>query len=159
MAALATPRVAGRALLLDDANRILLIENNVDVGSPQTHWITPGGGADPGETPAQAAAREVYEELGVRIELPAHAEPDYTDHERFSFNGRWYDQTNHYFVVRLHAGTPLTARGVDEVERSVLVGERWWSLAELRSSAAVIYPKGLVHVRERLLDDPPAVSA
>jgi 8-oxo-dGTP pyrophosphatase MutT (NUDIX family) len=159
MAALATPRVAGRVLLLDDADRILLIENNVDVGSAQTHWITPGGGADPGETPAQAAVREVYEELGVLVEMPAGAEPHYTDYERFSFNGRWYDQTNHYFVVRLPPGTPLTARGVDEVERSVLIGERWWSRAELRSSAAVIYPTGLADVLDQLLDDPPAASA
>ena len=159
MAGLATPRVAGRVLLLDDSERILLIENNVDVGSAQTHWITPGGGADPGETPAQAATREVYEELGVRIELPADAKPAHTDHELFSFNGRWYDQTNHYFLVRLDPRTPLTARGVDEVERSVLIGERWWSLAELRSSAAVIYPTGLVDVLEQLLGDPRAASA
>jgi len=157
--ALAVPRVAGRVLLLDDADRVLLIENTVDVGASATHWITPGGGADPGETPAQAAARELYEELGVRIELAPDAEPDHTDREQFTFNGRWYDQTNHYFVRRLEPGTPVVAQGVDEIERSVLVGERWWTIAELRSSDAVVYPVGLADLLGRLLCDERAASA
>ncbi len=157
--ALARPRVAGRVLLLDDADRVLLIENNVDIGTAATHWITPGGGADPGETPAQAAVRELYEELGVRIELPSDAEPDHTDRELFTFNGRWYDQTNHYFVHRLEPGTPLAAQGVDEIERSVLIGERWWTLDELRTSDAVIYPDGLADMLQRLLYDARAASA
>jgi 8-oxo-dGTP pyrophosphatase MutT (NUDIX family) len=149
--ALATPRVAGRVLLLDEHDRVLLVESNVDVGASNTHWITPGGGTDPGETPAQAAVRETYEELAVRIELPAGAEPAYSDHEVFSFNGRWYDQTNHYWVVRLAPGTPLVARGVDDIERSVLIGERWWTVDELRASDAVVYPVGLADVLARLL--------
>lgn len=156
--AVATRRVAGRVLLLDDADRVLLVENNIDVGATATHWITPGGGAEPGETPAEAAMREVYEELGICVQLPVDAEPDYTDRERFSFNSRWYDQINHYYVVRLPRGTPLTARGVDEIEQSVLIGERWWSLDELRRSSAVIYPKGLAGVLTGLLSRAGAVT-
>jgi 8-oxo-dGTP pyrophosphatase MutT (NUDIX family) len=157
--ALAAPRVAGRVLLLDAADRVLLVENNVDVGASATHWITPGGGADPGETPAQAAVREVREELGLRIELPTHAVPDYSDNEVFSFNGRWHDQTNHYFVVRLEPGARLVARGANDVERSVLIGDRWWSLDELRASDALIYPLGLADVLARLLCDDRTASA
>jgi 8-oxo-dGTP pyrophosphatase MutT (NUDIX family) len=154
-----TPRTARRVLLLDEADRVLLVENNVDVGASATHWITPGGGTDPGETPAQAAVREVYEELGVRIELPDDAEPAYSDHEVFSFNGHWYDQTNHYWLVRLAPGTRLVAQGVDEIERSVLIGERWWTVDELRASDAVVYPVGLADVLARLLYDERAASA
>lgn len=149
--ALATPRIAGRVLLLDEHDRVLLVENNVDVGASATHWITPGGGIDSGETPAQAAVRETFEELGVRIEVPADAEAVYSDHEVFSFNGQWYDQTNHYWLVRLAPGTPLLAQGVDDIERSVLIGERWWTVDELRESDAVVYPVGLADVLARLL--------
>ena len=156
---LAQARVAGRVLLLDAADRVLLVENYVDIGASSTHWITPGGGAEPGESPAQATVREVREELGLRIELPPGAEPDYTDRELFSFNGHWYDQTNHYYVVRLEPGTPLVAQGVDEIERSVLIGERWWTLAELRESSATIYPVGLADVLQRLLRAERAASA
>lgn len=159
MDAVARPRVAGRVLLIDDAGRVLLIENNVDVGAAATHWITPGGGTDPGETPAQAAARELYEELGVRVDLPSDAPADHIDRERFTFNGGTYDQTNHYFVVRLPHDTAVAARGVDDIERSVLVGERWWSLAELRASDAVIYPAGLADLLARLCGDQPGIPA
>jgi 8-oxo-dGTP pyrophosphatase MutT (NUDIX family) len=159
MDAVAHPRVAGRVLLIDDACRVLLIESFVDVGARDTHWITPGGGTDPGETPAQAASRELYEELGVRADLATDARPDHTDRERFMFNGGTYDQTNHYFLVRLPSGTPVTARGVDDIERSVLVGERWWTVAELRASDAAIYPVGLADLLTRLCCDESAPPA
>ncbi|WP_405624412.1 NUDIX domain-containing protein [Streptomyces sp. NBC_00076] len=32
-------------------------------------WVPPGGRVDPGETPREAARRELYEETGVRAEL------------------------------------------------------------------------------------------
>jgi 8-oxo-dGTP pyrophosphatase MutT (NUDIX family) len=159
MDALVHSRVAGRVLLIDDACRVLLIESNIDVGARATHWITPGGGTDPGETPAQAATRELYEELGVRADLATDALPDHTDRERFTFNGATYDQTNHYFVVRLAPGTPVAARGADDIERSVLIGERWWTVGELRSSDAAIYPVGLADLVTRLCCDRQAAPA
>ncbi len=152
------PRTAGRVLLLDDAGRVLLIESYVDVGTASTHWITPGGGAEPGESPADAAARELLEETGVRVEL-GDADAVHVDRESFTFNGRVYEQANHYFVVQLAAGTPLVVAGVDEVEQSVLVGERWWTSAELRATAEVVYPVGLAVLVESLVSGEHAASA
>ncbi|MFE7033304.1 NUDIX domain-containing protein [Streptomyces sp. NPDC057621] len=34
-------------------------------------WVPPGGKVDPGETPREAARRELFEETGVRAELQA----------------------------------------------------------------------------------------
>jgi 8-oxo-dGTP pyrophosphatase MutT (NUDIX family) len=152
------PRTAGRVLLLDDAGRVLLIESYVDVGTSSTHWITPGGGAEPGESPADAAARELLEETGVRVEL-GDADAVHVDRESFTFYGRVYEQTNHYFVVRLAAGTSLVVAGVDEVEQSVLVGERWWTPAELRATAEVVYPVGLADLVESVVSGEHAASA
>lgn len=45
------------ARVLDPANRIALVKNGWSEG-----WTLPGGGVEPGETPAEAAAREVSEE-------------------------------------------------------------------------------------------------
>jgi 8-oxo-dGTP pyrophosphatase MutT (NUDIX family) len=151
-------RTAGRVLLLDDAGRVLLIESYVDVGTSSTHWITPGGGAEPGESSADAAARELLEETGVRVEL-GDADAVHVDRESFTFNGRVYEQTNHYFVVRLAAGTSLVVAGVDEVEQSVLVGERWWTSAELRATAEVVYPVGLADLVESVVSGEHAASA
>ena len=152
-------RIAGRVLLLDADDRLLLIENLVDVGATSTHWVTPGGGAEPGETPAQAAVRELFEETGVRIDLPDDATPFYVDRETFTFNGRAYDQSNYHFVGKLGKGTSLRVAGVDRIEQSVLVGERWWTLDELRATTAVVYPIDLADVLSRLLSDDQAASA
>jgi 8-oxo-dGTP pyrophosphatase MutT (NUDIX family) len=151
-------RTAGRVLLLDDAGRVLLIESYVDVDTSSTHWITPGGGAEPGESPADAAARELLEEIGVRVEL-GDADAVHIDRESFRFNGRVYEQTNHYFVVRLAAGTSLVVAGADEVEQSVLIGERWWTSAELRATAEVVYPVGLADLVESVVSGEHAASA
>lgn len=47
-------------VVLDDRGRVLLGRRN-DTGN----WTLPGGIIDPGEQPADAACREVYEETGV----------------------------------------------------------------------------------------------
>ena len=51
-------------LVFDDRDRVLLVrhvEGNV--------WTTPGGMIEPGETPADAAVRETWEETGLAVEL------------------------------------------------------------------------------------------
>lgn len=50
--------------LRDDGGRVLLarhVEGNV--------WLLPGGGIEPGETPADAAVREMWEETGLFVRL------------------------------------------------------------------------------------------
>jgi ADP-ribose pyrophosphatase YjhB (NUDIX family) len=56
----ATPRVAAGVLFRDEQDRVLLVKPTYKPG-----WDIPGGYVEPGETPKQAAAREVKEELGI----------------------------------------------------------------------------------------------
>jgi 8-oxo-dGTP diphosphatase len=51
------------ALIRDDQGRVLL-QKRADNG----RWGTPGGALDPGETPADAIVREVWEETGLIVE-------------------------------------------------------------------------------------------
>lgn len=55
-------------LIFDDDDRILLIHRST---ANLVQWETPGGKVDTGETPEQAAQRELYEELGVEVDLVA----------------------------------------------------------------------------------------
>ncbi|MDR7380798.1 NUDIX hydrolase [Promicromonospora iranensis] len=59
-------RVAAYAVITDDQGRMLLPH-----WSEHRHsgWTMPGGGVDPGEHPADAAVREVFEETGYHVEL------------------------------------------------------------------------------------------
>lgn len=53
------------ARVTDDEGRVLLIRHPRD----PDQWVLPGGGHEPGETFAETAVREVWEEAGVECEI------------------------------------------------------------------------------------------
>ena len=55
-------RPATRALVLDDADRVLLVRMG---DGDRAVWVTPGGGVEPGETDDEAVRRELLEETGL----------------------------------------------------------------------------------------------
>lgn len=61
---LMSPGASG--IVINDKNEILL-----QLRSDLNIWGLPGGGMEPGEEPAEAVIREVYEETGVQV-LPEH---------------------------------------------------------------------------------------
>lgn len=58
----ATPRVDVRAAVFQDG-KLLLVRERSDNG-----WTLPGGWADVGDVPSQAAEREAWEEAGFRVQ-------------------------------------------------------------------------------------------
>ena len=60
VASFARPVVAAGVLFFDDKDRVLLV-----VPSYKNYRDIPGGYVEHGETPSEAAAREVREELGI----------------------------------------------------------------------------------------------
>jgi 8-oxo-dGTP diphosphatase len=57
---MARARAAAGVLFFDEGGRVLLVRPTYKPG-----WDIPGGYLHPGETPTEAAAREVSEELGI----------------------------------------------------------------------------------------------
>jgi ADP-ribose pyrophosphatase YjhB (NUDIX family) len=57
---MARPRVAAGLLVHDDQGRVLMVKPTYKDG-----WDIPGGYVEPEESPAQAAERELVEELGL----------------------------------------------------------------------------------------------
>jgi 8-oxo-dGTP pyrophosphatase MutT (NUDIX family) len=57
---MAHARAAAGVLFFDETGRVLLVRPSYKPG-----WDIPGGYLHPGETPTEAAAREVSEELGI----------------------------------------------------------------------------------------------
>jgi 8-oxo-dGTP pyrophosphatase MutT (NUDIX family) len=54
---------AGALLIAEDTGRVLLAQRSQLVDRPGL-WALPGGGVEPGETPAEGALRELWEEVG-----------------------------------------------------------------------------------------------
>ena len=142
-------RVAARVLLLDAQDRVLLFRG-VDPEEPErgTWWLTPGGGLDPGETPAQGASRELFEETGLRVDPAALGEPVHERVAEFVFAGQAYRQSEQFFLARVDAHAVDTA-GFTALEVASMLEHRWWSAEELRTSGAVVYPEALPQVLAR----------
>jgi 8-oxo-dGTP pyrophosphatase MutT (NUDIX family) len=143
-------RRAARVLLVDDDGRILL-QQCCDPAAPTagSWWNTTGGGLDEGETPHQAAARELREETGLEV---APADVGEVVHRRvteFSFGGADYRQSEDYFLLRT-AAFPVVPGGHSDLEMVAVLGTRWWSRDELRATRERVYPEELVEVLDRL---------
>ena len=147
------PRAAGRVLLLDPADRALLVRFE-DRQTDYAWWATPGGGLRPGESHEAAARREVAEETGLR---------DFTlgpcvwrREVEFTWRGRRYRQREHIFAARVAAFEP-SASGFESEELDLRPEHRWWSAAEIERSRERFGPRRLgVLLRELLAAGFPA---
>ncbi|SCL21354.1 ADP-ribose pyrophosphatase YjhB, NUDIX family [Micromonospora rhizosphaerae] len=145
-----TPRRAARVLLVDAADRVLLFAGTDPARPGHSYWFTPGGGLDPGESPADGAARELAEETGLRLTPDELGVPVWSETVEFPFDGVWYRQEQEFFIVRVPAWEVDTA-GFNEIERASVSGHRWWSLAELAHTEERYYPEDLPVVLTRAL--------
>ena len=141
-------RETARILLTNAAGQFFLLLTHFDpeVGLPP-RWITPGGGIDDGETPIQAAVRELWEETGISVSQEALGE------KLGEIPGRWAwgDGLNHHTYVdhfyKLEVdGFELDDSGWTEDERRDVVEYRWWSLAELIETSEQVGPHGLTEL-------------
>jgi 8-oxo-dGTP diphosphatase len=94
------------ALIFNDAGDVLLHRSADD-----NRWYTIGGALDPGETPADAAVREVREETGLHV-VPDRVVGVYVDPEVVYPNGDRVLYVSTCFACRTAGGT--LAPGDDE---------------------------------------------
>lgn len=144
-------RRAARVLLVDAADRILLLRGTdpADAGRGGW-WFTPGGGLDEGESPVDAARRELAEETGLHL---AAAQLGEVVHERvahFLFAGTDYRQAEVYFLARIDAHE-VDHSGFTPLEVASVTGHRWWPRAELAGTDERVFPDDLVQVLTRVL--------
>lgn len=145
-------RLTVRVLLFDPAGRLLLMKGRLpsDPAAPGA-WFTVGGGAEPGEAVAEAAAREIREETGFtdfalgpviwRREGVLRLAAD----EPVVFD-------EHYVLARCGGGEPAR-HGWQEDEHRFIDDIRWWTPAELKATDEPVFPPGLADLLEEIGDE------
>jgi 8-oxo-dGTP pyrophosphatase MutT (NUDIX family) len=141
-------RRAARVLLVDRADRTLLLRGG-DPARPGLHWwFTPGGGLADGETPAEGAARELREETGLRVAPARLGEPVWHQVTEFSYDNRSYRQDQDFYLLRVGELLVDTA-GFEDDEKLTIDQHRWWSAEELDATDETVYPEELAELLRR----------
>lgn len=155
-------RRSSRVLLLDAADRILLIRSALGTDEPERGhaWFTPGGGVEPGENLAATAARELHEEIGL-LAAPEHLRlvAYTTGHADLGWaSGLFRDD---FFLHRVDAHE-VNTDGFTDLERSHYAGHHWWTIGDLTATTETIYPYELAPlvadlIAERIPETPIAL--
>jgi 8-oxo-dGTP pyrophosphatase MutT (NUDIX family) len=141
-------RLAVRALLFAQPDRLLLAKIQLP-DYDRLIWITPGGGIEVGEDPAETLVREVQEETGF---VPtAWSGPVWTRRHVFELQGESYDQRETFFLVRTRLFEPNHDGNPAQIEQKLFRGFRWWTLEEIKASEEIFVPQRIAKHMEDLI--------
>jgi 8-oxo-dGTP pyrophosphatase MutT (NUDIX family) len=123
-------RPAARVVPLTRDGRIFLLEGSDPLRPLNgSWWEIPGGGMEPGESSADAATREMYEECGFSdVEIGPLI---WTQHVEFDFamyHFKSFDRIHVAWVERADAWNP---QGLEALEAAAFEDGKWWDLDEL----------------------------
>ena len=138
-------RTSARVVLVDYNGAVLLLcgsDPAIVDGSASRWWFTIGGEVQPGERLAEAAARELAEETGLRVTPADMVGPIWRRDQVFEFNGALIDSEEFFFVHRTPRFEPNLS-GRTELERRYIHGHRWCTaadIAQLVAGGETVYP-------------------
>ncbi|MGE2689961.1 NUDIX hydrolase [Mycolicibacterium pulveris] len=141
-------RVSARVVLLDETGAVLLLGGSDPAiadtaeGAAPRWWFTVGGAVQQGETLQEAAAREVAEETGLRVDADQMIGPVWRRDAVIEFNGSVIRSQEMFFVHRTQRFEP-SPDGRTGLERSYIHGYRWCDetmISELVASGEAVYP-------------------
>ncbi|WP_461165845.1 NUDIX hydrolase [Tsukamurella serpentis] len=135
-------RISARVIVVDSDGALLLVHGHQPDRPEAGWWFTVGGGVEPGEDLAAAAARELHEETGRTVEPGELLGPLYRREAVYTFDGVVFDSVEYFFAVTCDRFDPAPS-GWTELERRTLDGMRWCTEQQIREFTDPVYPAAL----------------
>lgn len=152
-ATLLPERTAGRVLPFRTDGAVLLLRGH-DPDLPEApFWFTVGGGVEAGESLRETAARELWEETGIRIAADELIGPVATRRAPFEFVAGTVIGNEEFYLAHLPTDTQLDMSGWTESEHELLDDIAWMTAAELKQRqerGEAVHPQGLSELLERV---------
>jgi len=140
------PRRCARVLVIDERDQVLLLHSSGFVTPESEFWVTIGGGIDGGETAAEAAVRELFEETGLRVNPAELGEP--VGHTTGTW---WMGFDDHvFFLLRVDRFTVDFAH-LEASEIGELTGSAWLSIDQLQAIDHGVFPVPVADLTKRLI--------
>lgn len=129
-------------ILTDSVSTLLLADT--DPGIPGSRWwVTPGGGVDPGESPLEAAVRELAEETGLVVDPDELAGPIAVRTVTHGYSDQVLSQRETFFLLVLDSRFDVDPGGLTADEQITLDGWGWLPLTGLDGLPEPVWPANL----------------
>jgi len=132
-------RNVARAFIWTPEHEVLLIK--VDLPwIPGGVWTLPGGGIEQDETPEHCAAREVFEETGLKNATIGRKL--WQCNINFYFRSKARTSLEQHYLILANRFEPDTSNMLD-YELEIMRGFRWWKADEILNSSDSFSPRQL----------------
>ncbi len=147
----AVQREGARVLVIDGEGRMLLLRGHDPHQAERSWWFTPGGGVEAGESPRDAAARELEEETGLVCAPGDLIGPVWERTALFDFMSRPYVQHEVLFVLQIDRAERRQELRWTTTEEETIDEVAWLTQPELAAAEIEVFPAELRGPWEPLL--------